>query len=79
MATRDCTYFATLIVLALVLMWWSLNMTTETVDFEEEEEDFDDADDRLLRKMVSTPSNLSHPPHTLTPKPSHPHTTRHRH
>jgi hypothetical protein len=54
MANRDCTYFMTLLTLALVLMWWSLNMTTETVNFEEEEvEDFDDADDKLLRKMVS--------------------------
>lgn len=54
MANRDCTYFMTLLTLALVLMWWSLNMTTETVDFEEEIEDFDDADDKLLRKMVGS-------------------------
>ena len=27
MASRDCSYFVTLITLALVLMWWSLNLT----------------------------------------------------
>jgi hypothetical protein len=52
MATRDLTYFVTLIVLSIVLMWWSLNMTTDSGDFEDVEEDFDDADDLLLRKMV---------------------------
>ncbi len=51
MATRDCTYFVTLITLALVLMWWSLNLTAEGGEYYEEE-DFDDADDAMLRRMV---------------------------
>ena len=85
MASRDCSYFVTLITLgtfmlplcrpvfspfapppapplalthphtgknpaALVLMWWSLNLTAGE-DFEADFED-DGADERLLRKMV---------------------------
>jgi hypothetical protein len=55
MATRDGAYFLTLIVLALVLMWWSLNITTDNGGFEDNTDDaYDDADDKLLRKMVRT-------------------------
>ena len=44
----------TLITLALVLMWWSLNLTAGD-DFDADfAEVSDDTDERLLRKMVST-------------------------
>ena len=55
MASRDCNYFITLITLAIVLMWWSLNLTAGD-DVEETFED--DADERLLRKMVSPTRTL---------------------
>lgn len=44
------SYFITLITLALVLMWWSLNLTAGD-DFEDIDVQ-DDVDERLLRKMV---------------------------
>lgn len=70
MASRDCSYFVTLISLALVLMWWSLNLTAGD-DFEEEYTDDGGADERLLRKMPSplptpSPSPITGP-QTLRP------------
>jgi hypothetical protein len=58
---RDCAYLLTLVVFALALMYWSVNMTADYDDGSAsgELEDYDDADDRLLRRMPSplpTPS-----------------------